>query len=348
MTKKILVVRYRFIGDTLLTIPFLRNLRASYPDAQIDMLVAPKSGEVIENCPYVDNFIYFDTTRKHKYENIDESKKTFFSYVKLLKSKKYDKAYVLKRSLSSAILVFLAGIRERIGFDTEKRGFLLTKKVKYDKNKHESDCFLDVLKADNIEVKDSHMENWIPEFSSMKISSLFELYGITAKPKVIVHATATNEGKLWPIENFAKVVEYLSNEKAAQVIYVGTDFDKETYVKMEGLIEKELKVKPINLCGELTLQESLALIAQVDLLIGNDSGNLHMASSVNTKVIGIYGPMPFEKWYALGEGNILLRSNLDCMPCGLKRPCKKDRACIKNITVGTVIESLNKILISIC
>ena len=57
--KKILVVRYRFIGDMILTIPFLRNLRYAYPDAQIDMLVSPNSGEVIEDCPYVNNFIYF-------------------------------------------------------------------------------------------------------------------------------------------------------------------------------------------------------------------------------------------------------------------------------------------------
>lgn len=344
MTKKILVVRYRFIGDTLLTIPFLRNLRASYPDAQIDMLVAPKSGEVIENCPYVDNFIYFDTTRKHKYENVKEAKKTFFSYVKLLKSKKYDKAYVLKRSLSSAALVFLAGIKERVGFDTEKRGFLLTKKVKYDKTKHESECFLDVLKADNVEVKDSYMENWIPESSAMKISSLLDFYGIADKTKVIVHATATNEGKLWDIKNFAKVVEYLSNEKQFQVLYVGTDFDKDTYVKLESLIKEELKIKPINLCGELSLQESLALIDKVDLLIGNDSGNLHMASSVNTKVIGLYGPMPFEKWYALGEGNILFKSNLECMPCGLKKTCKNDKECLKNIKPEQIIEKINVIL----
>lgn len=86
--KKILVMRYRFIGDTLLTIPFLRNLRDAYPDAQIDMLVAPVSGEIIEKCPYVDNFIYFDTTKKHRYENKDENsgKKNFWSYVKLLKT----------------------------------------------------------------------------------------------------------------------------------------------------------------------------------------------------------------------------------------------------------------------
>lgn len=343
MLKKILVVRYRFIGDTILTIPFLRNLREAYPEAQIDMLVAPKSGEVIENCPYVNNFIYFDTTRKHKYENTAEKKKSFFSYVKLLREKKYDKAYVLKRSLSSAILVFLSGIKERVGFDTEKRGFLFTKKVNYDPKKHESECFLDVLRADNIKVKDSHLENWIDEKDSLKIESLLAEHNITDKTKVIVHATATNIGKLWDLDNFAKVVEYLANEKQAQVLYMGTAFDKKTYEKLEDLIKTDLKVKPINFCGELSLQESLALIKKSDLLIGNDSGNLHMAASVGTKVIGLYGPMPFEKWYALGD-NILLKSDLPCMPCGLKKKCDINRACLRNIKPNQVIDSVNKII----
>ena len=84
----------------ILTIPFLRNLRYHYPDAQIDMLVSPNSGEVIEDCPYVNNFIYFDTTRKHKYEKGEGSKKSFFHYVSLLRKEKYDKAYILKRSFS--------------------------------------------------------------------------------------------------------------------------------------------------------------------------------------------------------------------------------------------------------
>lgn len=342
MAEKILVVRYRFIGDTILTIPFLRNLRYAYPDAQIDMLVAPKSGEIIENCPYVDNFIYFDTTRKHKYENINAEKKTFFSYVNLLKKNHYDKAYVLKRSLSSALLVFFARIPQRIGFDTEGRGIFLTKKVKYDYKKHESQCFLDVLKTDNIEIKDSYLENWITDEANLKVNEILNISADISKPLVIVHATATNPGKIWSEENFAKIIEYLSNEKKVQVLYIGTDFDKKAYEEIEKLIEKPLETKPLNLCGQFTLQESLALIKKAELLIGNDSGNLHMASSVNTKVIGLYGPMPFEKWFALGENNILLKSNLPCMPCSLKKKCKKDKECLKNITVNEVIESIDK------
>ena len=205
---KILVIRYRFIGDTLLTVPFLRNLRRANPNAQIDMLVAPVSGEIIEKCPYVDNFLYFDTTRKHRYENSSREKKNFWYYVKFLKERGYDKAYVLKRSLSSAFLAFCARIPERIGFDTECRGFLLTKRVKYDDSKHEINCFLDVLNADGITDCDEYLENWIEPAEKKKVNEYLstKLPDITLK-RVLVHATSGNRNKEWAKERFAKIVE---------------------------------------------------------------------------------------------------------------------------------------------
>ena len=108
MIKKILVIRYRFIGDTVLTIPFLRNLRRAYPQAQIDMLVGPVSGDVLLDCPYIDNLIYFDTTKKHRYENTGEQKRTFFSYIKL---PSFTNSRVQLRTLTclflASILIFL-------------------------------------------------------------------------------------------------------------------------------------------------------------------------------------------------------------------------------------------------
>lgn len=342
--KRILVVRYRFIGDTILTLPFLKNLRLANPDAQIDMLVAPKSGEIIEDCPYVDNFFYFDTTRKHKYENGNGDKKSFFYYVKLLRKNKYDKAYVLKRSLSSALLVFFAGIKKRVGFDTEKRSIFLTKRVPYDMKKHESQCFLDVLRADGIEIKDEKFENGVNPEAKAKIDNILQQQANNGLKRVIVHATATNPGKLWNIENFAKITEYLINEKNVQVFFVGTDFDATAYKIMLSMIKNPLKTQPINLCGKLNLKECLAITAQMDLLIGNDSGNLHIASSVGTPVIGLYGPMSFEKWHALGDNNILLKADLPCMPCGLSGKCSNNHECMQKITVEEVIAAINKFL----
>lgn len=342
MSKKILVVRYRFIGDMILTIPFLRNLRYANPDAQIDMLVSPNSGEVIENCPYVNNFIYFDTTRKHKYEKGKGQKKSFWYYVSLLRKEHYDKVYVLKRSLSSALLCYFAGIKERIGYDTEGRGFLLTKKVKYNNEKHESLCFLDVLEAEGIKVKDTYLENWVSEENFNKVKNIFKQNNIPDNvKKAVVNVTATNQGKVWDIKNFIRIIEYLADCKSVKVIFIGAPSDRELYENLQ--YNEKLSNMPVNLCGELTVKESLALLKSVDCVIGNDTGTLHMASSVGTKVIGLYGPMPFEKWKALGDGNILLKSNLPCMPCSLKIKCPNNKACMTGITVDMVKTAIDKV-----
>ena len=245
-------MRYRFIGDTILTVPFLRNLRRNYPDAQIDMLVAPVSGEVIANCPYVDNFIFFDTTKKHRYENSDKKKKNFLYYVKLLRKEKYDKAYVLKRSFSSALLAFLAGIKKRIGFDTEGRGFLLTNRIKYNQ-KHEVDCFLDVLREDGLVVKDNYLENWVDEKALDKVEKEFENY--SGKKKILVHATSGNVKKEWDEKKFAEIIEYISNEKDAIPVFSGTLKDSEKYERILSLIKEDLKNLPLNFCGKFNLQE---------------------------------------------------------------------------------------------
>ncbi len=341
--EKILVVRYRFIGDMILTVPFLRNLKYNYPDSQIDMLVSPNSGEVIEECPYVDNFIYFDTTRKHKYENGSGKKKSFWHYVKLLRNEKYDKAYVLKRSLSSALLCFFSGIKNRIGFNTEHRGFLLTEKVNYNTVKHESLCFLDVLEAEGLKVKDTYLENWINEYSKNKVKELFYLNNIQSDTKkAVVNVTATNQLKVWNLDNFREIIEYLSDEKGVQVIFIGAPSDKAIYDSIK--YSSKLNIPPVNLCGKVTIKDSLAVLKESDFIIGNDSGNLHMASSVGTKVIGLYGPMPFEKWKALGEGNILLKSDIECSPCSLKGKCNNNKACMNSITVNQVKMAIDKML----
>ena len=345
---KILVMRYRFIGDTLLTVPFLRNLRYAYPNAQIDMLVAPVSGEIIEECPYVDNFIYFDTTKKHRYENaVNQEKKTFWSYVKLLRNNKYDKAYVLKRSLSSAFLAYVAGIKERIGFDTEGRGFLLSKRVKYKENLHEIECFLDILRADGIEVKNNYLENWTTPQELEQVQDVMKK-NISednfSKPKVIVHATSGNRKKEWDYFKWAKIIEWLSNEKGVQVIFNGIKSDSQVYEKILSLVENDLDILPVNFCGYFNLRQTLAFTKLCDLIVGCDSGNLHIAASVGLPVIGIYGPMNTIKWRAFCQNNAVIKTDLPCQPCGLKVKCKQDYACVKNISVDSVKAELERVL----
>jgi len=342
---KILVLRYRFIGDTILTVPFLRNLRRAYPDAQIDMVVGPVSGEVLTDCPYIDNLIVFDTTRKFRYENTGQEKRSFFSYVKLFKAQKYDKAYVLKRSFSSAALAFLSGIKERIGFNTEHRRFLLTKRVSYIKNRHEVECFLDVLRADNIPVSDNYLENWVNETAENKINEIFQNLNISDGKKALIHATSGNIFKQWPLEYFAELIKYLSNKKGIQIFYTGTTNDTKVYEQIHSMINEDLKVNPINLCGKLSLLESTALINKLDFAVGSDSGTLHIAASLNKPVFGIYGPMNPKKWQAFGNIHYPIYSDLPCVPCELSKKCTRNIECLKDITPELIINKIEKFLI---
>ena len=340
---KILVVRYRFIGDTILTVPFLRNLRRAYPYAKIDMLVAPMSGDLLETCPYLDNLIYFDTTRKHRYEHGKLAKKSFFHYVKLLRNEKYDKAYVLKRSLSSAALCAFAGIKSRVGFNTEGRGLLLTKRVAYDKDKHEVESFLDVLKADNVPVFDNYLELWLKNNDISDAQNILSNYE-NGKKKVIVHATSGNVKKQWKKEYFAKVIEELINEKDVQVYHLGAKSDKNIYDEIREMIKTPLKSEPINLCGQLDIGVSAAVIAQMDLVFGNDSGTLHIAGALDVPTVVIYGPMDYRKWRVWNEKTKALSTQIPCYPCNLKIKCKNNYECLEQITPNIALTFIDEAL----
>ena len=341
---KILVVRYRFIGDTILTVPFLRNLRRAYPYAKIDMLVSPVSGDLLETCPYIYNLIYFDTTRKHRYEHGKLGKKSFWHYVKLLKSEQYDKAYVLKRSFSSASLCAFAGIKNKVGFNTEGRGFLLNKRVPYDKDKHEVESFLDVLKADNVPVFDNYLELWLKEDDVDEAQKILDNYEKPDIKKVIVHATSGNPKKQWKKEYFAKVIENLINEKNVQVYHLGAESDRPIYEEIRALIKNPLNFEPINLCGNLDIGVSAAVISKMDLVFGNDSGTLHIAGALDVPTVVIYGPMDYKKWRVWNVNTKALSTQIPCYPCNLKIKCKNNYSCLEQITPNIALTFIDEAL----
>lgn len=330
-------MRYRFIGDTLLAVPFLRNLRAAYPDAVIDMLVAPNSGEVLRDCPYVNELLMFDTTRKHRYENPNgkSEKRSFWYYANLLRDRRYDTAFVLKRSFSSAGLAFLAGIPERIGFDTEGRGFLLSKRVPYPKGVHEVDCFLEVLKAAGVPVRDRHLESWWQPEESEKARRFLP---DTAGKQVVLHLTSSNIAKQWPEAHALQLAKWLLKPENNHVHCLGAPSDKPLY---EALRDKlplvEQKRFHIH-CGQFSLLESMAFLKQMDLVVGVDSGTLHMASASGVPVVALFGPMDERKWAPLGSK--IVAEPVECRPCNLDKPCQFDFACMKHLRPEAVIETI--------
>jgi heptosyltransferase II len=335
--RRILVIRYRFIGDTILTVPFLRNLRYAYPQAQIDVLVGPQSGQVLNGCPYINQLIEFDTTRFHKYDRGSGKKKSFLSYAWQLRKAHYDTAFVLKRSLSSALLSFLIGARDRIGYSIPGRDFFLTKTAKWDQNKHEVDSTLDVLACASIPIKDRHLEAWISNDESVEIRKLVpEL--VSGHKHVLIHAAAAHPDKLYPIESWAEIVSKLLNNFGLKSVFTGAENDREYYERLSDLA----KVECLNLAGKLSLRQSMSLYKEMQFSICVDSGPAHLSASVGTPTLAIFGPTDPVRWRPYGDqDDAIYDDTLECRPCHYIKTCT-DRPCLTQLSPTIVLDRAMK------
>lgn len=334
--ERILVIRYRFIGDTILTVPFLRNLRANYPEARIDVLVGPKSGEVLKGCPYVDELIAFDTTRFHKYDSGEGKPRNWFSYALDLRKRRYDLAFVLKRSFSSAALSLVCGAKRRVGYQGDGH-FLLTDKVPFRTDIHEVDSVLSVLEGCGLTVGDRHLESFIAD------EELSAVLAIEPRLKegryVLIHAAAAHPDKTYPLESFAQLIELLHGDGFIPV-FSGDKQDIGLYAQLAALLPKEIPY--IDLSGKLQLRESMALYSLMKLAVCVDSGPSHLAASAGVPVVTLFGPTDPIRWGPYG-GRAVFDAGLSCRPCHYKKTCD-NRPCLTELSADLVYEACTAML----
>lgn len=343
---KILVMRYRFIGDTVLTVPFLRNLRRAEPQAFIAWMVAPGSSDVVQGIPYVDEMIIWDPVTIHAdSKGAHRGISAKLAFIRDLRRRRFDKVYILKRSLSSAVIAWLSGAPKRIGFDTEGRGLLLTTRVPYRQDRHEVENFLDVLKADGVPVEDDFLELWTNQGEEERAAVLLASAGVASStPIALIHPFSAVKERGWPLENFAELADRISRETRFRPVVVGGRGDIESFNSVRHLFREKL----VDLVGKCDLRETIALLKRSALFVGNDSGIMHLAAAAGTPLVALFGPqspVKFGPWSARAK---VIYRNMACSPCRQKfftecAPSPRMRpACMEAISVDEVFqESLN-------
>jgi heptosyltransferase II len=345
--RKILVMRYRFIGDTVLTVPFLRNLRRAEPGAYIAWMVAPGSSDVVKGIPYVDEMIYWDPVTIHADSTgTHRTVADKISFIRALRHHRFEKVYILKRSLSSAILAWLSGAPKRIGFDTENRGCLLTTRVPYRQDQHEVENFLDVLRADGIPVTDDFLEIWTSPEEEARAACLLEDAGvIPSTPFAVIHPFSAVTQRGWPLENFAELAVRINREIGYRPVVVGGTRDREPFNRARHLFGDIT----VDLVGKCNLRETIALLRQSKLFIGNDSGIMHLAAAANTHLVALFGPQSPVKFGPWSDRATVIYKGLHCSPCRQRFFSECDPsprmkpACIEAISVEEVYQECVKI-----
>ena len=345
--KRILVLRYRFIGDTILTVPFLRNLRRAEPEAYIAWMVAPGSIGAVEGLPYVVELIFWDPVTIHADSRGGHRTLVQKSgFIRSLREKRFDTAYVLKRSFSSALIAYLSGARRRIGFDTEGRGFLLTTRVPYDHDRHEVLNFLEVLRADGVPVTDDHLEYWLTPEEVRRGDEILAGAGVSPdEPLALIHPFASNYPRGWHPDDFATLSHLLAG-RGLRTVVLGGDRDRSEWERCRPLFAGDA----IGLVGAASLRETMAVLRRGTVFIGNDSGIMHLAAAAGLPLVALFGPQSPVRFGPWGPKSRIIYKEFPCSPCRQKffRECEPSPrgkpACIEAITVDEVFSAANGLL----
>ena len=276
---KILIIHTAFIGDIVLSTPLIQKLKDLYPKSEIDYLTLPTNQSVLYNNPNLNEVILYDKKGK------DKGIKGFLKVLKILKQKKYDYAVIPHRFIKSILLAKLAKIPDIVGFDVATGSSLLDKKVHYDMKKHEVERLLNLVEYEGEKIP---VRIYPAKENFVKIEKMLTISGYTGKKEqklILVAPGSQRPEKMWPIEKYREIIERLKKNKNYFIGITGSKSEKELPLNFE----KDKNV--IDFRGEISLVEFGALISKADVVVGNDSSPIHIASGFEKPfVIGIFGP----------------------------------------------------------
>ena len=276
---KILIIHTAFIGDIVLSTPLIQKLKDLYPKSEIDYLTLPTNQSVLYNNPNLNEIILYDKKGK------DKGIKGFLKVLKILKQKKYNYAVIPHRFIKSILLAKLAKIPDIVGFDVATGSSLLDKKVHYDMKKHEVERLLNLV---GYEGKKIPVRIYPAKENFVKIEKMLKNSGYTGKKEqklILVAPGSQRPEKMWPIEKYREVIQKLKKNENYFIGITGSKSEKELPLNFE----KDKNV--IDFRGEISLVEFGALISKADVVVGNDSSPIHIASGFEKPfVIGIFGP----------------------------------------------------------
>lgn len=337
MKEKILVFTKNWLGDVIFEEPFIRALKVCFPDSEIHAATAPRCRVILEANPNIDKVLEFDDRKA------DHSWSAKMRFIKTIRNESYTRTFILHRSFSRALIVRLAGIPYRAGYDTKGRRFLLTHPVReLDAKVHRVDYFLNILsELDLMPVfPDRFYKFYFREEELENVMSQLDALSLPSGKFVVLNPGGNWDKKRWPAESFAALADLLYNKFDLKVVISGSEADE----LLAGEIIKNVKTASVtSLCGKTSLRESGALFSQAALVISADSGPSHIASGVGAPVIVLFGPTEHLETGPRGNNRSFVISNV---PKGCSVPCFNEACheniCMKGITPDRVMQLIKE------
>ena len=336
--EKILIVRTDRIGDVVLSLPMAELVKKKYPDCKVAYFIRNYTSSLIDGNPFVDEVIIAEES---------EGKILFVKNLRKIKSKKFDSCVVVNPTLNISLMMFLAGIKSRIGTGYRWYSVFFNQKVyehrKY-AEKHELEYNINLLSKVDIDKKDFSTEIKfylkVDDKSSESISSILSDRGFKSGNKiVIIHPGSGGSSVDLPKEKLIEITRMLDELKNVTIVITGSKNE------LELCREFEVSETVINLSGQLDLSLLKALINKANIFISNSTGPMHIAGALGVYVIGFFPKIlscSQKRWGPYTEKKTIFLPTIDCSNCNREQCEKLD--CMNSIDIGRVFDETKTVL----
>jgi len=338
--KNILIVRTDRIGDLILTLPLAGLIKKQYPDSKVSFLVREYTKNLVSHHPYIDEVLVLKEV---------DGNVSLFDNINLIKQKKFDYCIVVYPRFKISLIVFLSGIKNRIGTGYRWYSFLFNQKVyEHRKNAERHELEYNVNLLEKLGIKNTIAENNISydlrvdEISLQNVIKILidEKYDLQ-KPIIIVHPGSGGSSMDLPIDKFADLVNKIDNDNH-QIILTGSKNEIDLCEK----IKSSKKVK--NLAGRFNLDELTALISKSSIFISNSTGPIHIAAALGKYTVGFYPKIVScskERWGPYTNKKLVYEPQIDCKNC-TREQCEKLN-CMDSIDITKVYTDIKNVLIKL-
>jgi ADP-heptose:LPS heptosyltransferase len=336
-TQRILVIRRRYLGDVVLLGPLFRNLRLHWPAAHITALVEPAYAGILALNPDV-NAVMAPPSWALQWPG----------FAARLRRAAFTHVFDIDNTEKTALISRLSRAPFRVGLHHGSHPLrlrrLYTSVVHDPAERHEarpiSDYYLTALAPAGVPVATREVRLAPLELDVAKWRRLVGAQGRT----LLVHPGSRSPMRIWPAERFAAVCDRVQDDLGAQVVLVGGPADRGLLKKIRGMMKTHV-LAPDN---PSSLPQFAALARACTALLCHDSGPMHVAAAVGTRVVALYGSQNSALFRPYGEGHVLLVPPMPCAECvspGVCNPGDSYRnLCVRRHTVGDVYEAVRSTL----
>lgn len=335
--KNVLMIRLDHIGDVVSSTPAFREWKTNYPASRLTVLTSTWGRQVLDGNPYIDEFIVMD----HHWFKRDRKRWDFAeikNVLRKLRDGKFDIGFSLRGDFREIILMFLGGVKYRVGYGVTGGGFLLNREFPYENTRHEVENNLKLIKEEGCILSKVRTEVFVSDENLRRAREILEERDVDfKKPVVCFHVGAAYSSKRWPEERFLEIIRRLIDKRHFSVVLVGASGEEAFVRTLTG--EKAV----INLIGKTDIGLLCGVIKLCSLFVGNDSGPSHIAAAVGVPVVIIAsGTNNYEKWGVWTEKKIVLRSTVPCMPCNYQVCPKPKHYCMDKVSQDEVYNAIVK------